>query len=209
MRSAGREASRSNDVAATPASVGPVPADARTPRALLRLARGARECAAGDLAALAPGAPPPLLALADAPRARPQLPATLQRLIIGKARDNPSWGKERIAAEVLLKLGMHVSPRTVRRYMGRGTDDRGGLSDLPDRRRDAATQCGWLQPPRLFRPRRLAMRGAVQSLSQTPNGLRPARVWSWKNVYIGGVPRGIRFIYTSREAFSFPDQVAV
>ena len=55
---------------------------------------------------------------------RPRLPATLQRLITGMARDNPSWGEERIAAELLLKLGIRVSPRTVRRYMGRG--DGGG-----------------------------------------------------------------------------------
>ena len=27
------------------------------------------------------------------------------------------WGEERIAAELLLKLGIRVSPRTVRRYM--------------------------------------------------------------------------------------------
>lgn len=36
------------------------------------------------------------------------------------ARDNPTWGEERIAAELLVKLGLRVSPRTVRRYMGRG-----------------------------------------------------------------------------------------
>lgn len=35
------------------------------------------------------------------------------------ARDNATWGEERIAAELLLKLGIPVSPRTVRRYMGR------------------------------------------------------------------------------------------
>jgi len=35
------------------------------------------------------------------------------------ARDNPTWGEERIAAQLLLKLGLRVSPRTVRRYMVR------------------------------------------------------------------------------------------
>jgi putative transposase len=54
---------------------------------------------------------------------RPRLPADLQRLIAAMARDNPTWGEERIAAELLLKLGMRVSSRTVRRYMARG---RGG-----------------------------------------------------------------------------------
>jgi putative transposase len=50
---------------------------------------------------------------------RPRLPPDLQRLIAGMARDNPTWGEERIAAELLLKLGMRLSPRTVRRYMDR------------------------------------------------------------------------------------------
>jgi putative transposase len=36
-------------------------------------------------------------------------------------RSNPTWGEERIAAELLLKLGLRVSPRTVRRYIARGT----------------------------------------------------------------------------------------
>ena len=36
------------------------------------------------------------------------------------ARANATWGEERIAAELLLKLGLRVSPRTVRRYMSRG-----------------------------------------------------------------------------------------
>ena len=51
---------------------------------------------------------------------RPRLPADLQRLIIAMTRSNPTWGEERIAAELLLKLGIRVSPRTVRRYMARG-----------------------------------------------------------------------------------------
>jgi len=33
------------------------------------------------------------------------------------ASDNPLWGEERIANELLLKLGLRVSPRTVRKYM--------------------------------------------------------------------------------------------
>ena len=35
------------------------------------------------------------------------------------ARANRTWGEERIAAELLLKLGVSLSPRTVRRYMRR------------------------------------------------------------------------------------------
>jgi len=51
------------------------------------------------------------------PRGRPRLPAELQKLIVTMADDNPTWGQERIAAELLLKLGIRISPRTVRRYM--------------------------------------------------------------------------------------------
>ena len=34
------------------------------------------------------------------------------------ARENPVWGEERIADELLVKFGIQVSPRTVRRYLG-------------------------------------------------------------------------------------------
>jgi putative transposase len=48
---------------------------------------------------------------------RPPLPVEVQRLIATMARANVTWGKERIAAELRLKLGITVSPRTVRQYM--------------------------------------------------------------------------------------------
>jgi transposase InsO family protein len=48
---------------------------------------------------------------------RPALPKDLQALIRRMALDNPTWGQERIANELLLKLGLKVSPRTVRKYM--------------------------------------------------------------------------------------------
>lgn len=51
------------------------------------------------------------------PRGRPRLPEYIQKLIRRMARENPTWGEERIAAELLLKLHIGVSPRTVRRYM--------------------------------------------------------------------------------------------
>ena len=38
------------------------------------------------------------------------------------AHDNPTWGQERIANELLLKLGLRVSPRTVRKYMPKRLD---------------------------------------------------------------------------------------
>jgi len=48
---------------------------------------------------------------------RPRIPVELQAIIRQMAQDNPTWGQERIANELLLKLGLRVSPRTVRQYM--------------------------------------------------------------------------------------------
>jgi putative transposase len=47
---------------------------------------------------------------------RPPIPPELQALIRRMAHENPSWGEERIANELLLKLGLRVSPRTIRKY---------------------------------------------------------------------------------------------
>jgi transposase InsO family protein len=48
---------------------------------------------------------------------RPPIPLELRQLIRRMANENPLWGEERIANELLLKLGLRVSPRTVRKYM--------------------------------------------------------------------------------------------
>jgi putative transposase len=48
---------------------------------------------------------------------RPPIPLELRQLIRRMATENPLWGEERIANELLLKLGLRVSPRTVRKYM--------------------------------------------------------------------------------------------
>ena len=53
---------------------------------------------------------------------RPRIPRALQTLIHQMAHDNPPWGQERIANELLLKLGLRVSPRTVRKYMPKRLD---------------------------------------------------------------------------------------
>jgi transposase InsO family protein len=55
---------------------------------------------------------------------RPRIPQCLQDLIATMAHANQTWGEERIAAELLLKLGVSVSPRTVRRYMRRPVPSR-------------------------------------------------------------------------------------
>ena len=50
---------------------------------------------------------------------RPPIPKELRELIRRMARENPGCGQERIANELLLKLGLQVSPRTVAKYMPR------------------------------------------------------------------------------------------
>ncbi len=47
---------------------------------------------------------------------RPRLPKDIRELIVRMARENPTWGQERVASELSLKLGIYVSPRTVRAY---------------------------------------------------------------------------------------------
>src|ERR1700674_691054 len=48
---------------------------------------------------------------------RPSSPPELRSLIRRMAAENPLWGEERIANELLVKLGIRVSPRTVGKYM--------------------------------------------------------------------------------------------
>jgi putative transposase len=48
---------------------------------------------------------------------RPPIPLELRQLIRRMAVENPLWGEERIVNELLLKLAIRVSPRTVRKYM--------------------------------------------------------------------------------------------
>jgi hypothetical protein len=47
---------------------------------------------------------------------RPRLPKDLRVLISEMVRENPTWGQSRVAAELSLKLGISVSPRTVRAH---------------------------------------------------------------------------------------------
>jgi transposase InsO family protein len=60
------------------------------------------------------------------PRGRPRIPRDLQQLIVAMARVNPTWGEERIANELSLKLGIAVSPRTVGRYRVQALPPRDG-----------------------------------------------------------------------------------
>jgi putative transposase len=57
---------------------------------------------------------------------RPALPQQIRELIARMARENPTWGQMRVAAGLYLKLGILVSPRTVRKYWPRERDDHRG-----------------------------------------------------------------------------------
>jgi putative transposase len=50
---------------------------------------------------------------------RPPIPQQIRTLNRRMANENPSWGEERIANELLVKLGIQVSPRTVNKYLPR------------------------------------------------------------------------------------------
>jgi transposase InsO family protein len=47
---------------------------------------------------------------------RPALPREIRELIMRMAHENSKWGQMRVAAELWLKLGILISPRTVRKY---------------------------------------------------------------------------------------------
>ncbi len=51
---------------------------------------------------------------------RPCLPKNIQELIGQMAKENPSWGEERMANELKLKLDIRVSSRTVGKYLAQG-----------------------------------------------------------------------------------------
>jgi putative transposase len=53
---------------------------------------------------------------------RPPLPKDIRRLIARMVSENVTWGEERVADELSLKLGIFVSPRTVRKYWPKPLD---------------------------------------------------------------------------------------
>jgi hypothetical protein len=62
---------------------------------------------------------------------RPRLPRNIRELIAQMARENPTWGQGRVASELSMKLGIYVSPRTIRSYWPLGScAPRGGTAAL-------------------------------------------------------------------------------
>ena len=56
---------------------------------------------------------------------RPRLPGNIRELIVRMVRENPTWGEERVAAELSVKLRILVSPRTIRSYWPSPSSPRG------------------------------------------------------------------------------------
>src|SRR5437870_11702071 len=52
---------------------------------------------------------------------RPPIPPELRSLIRRMAAENPLWGEERIVNELLVKVGIRISPRTVSKYNAKAT----------------------------------------------------------------------------------------
>jgi hypothetical protein len=86
---------------------------------MARLARSPPHRETGNRAPLAPQGLEAVLTWKSRTRlGRPRLSAEVRDLIATMSRDNPLWGSERIRGE-LLKLGIVVSKRSIRRYRWR------------------------------------------------------------------------------------------
>src|SRR5947208_12913199 len=59
------------------------------------------------------------------PAGRPPVTAEVRNLIRRLAAENPTWGEQRIADELLLKLQIRLSPRTVAKYSKQRPGPRG------------------------------------------------------------------------------------
>ena len=92
------------------------PDDGRT-GAGVRLAQRARHREARDVAQMAPHGVSDVLALEVAPARPATLPKNIRELVRQTARENPTWGEQRIADELSLRLGIKVSARTVGKYL--------------------------------------------------------------------------------------------
>ena len=66
------------------------------------------------------------------PRGRPRIPAQLRKHVAEMASSNPTWGEKRIADELLLKIGIRISPRTVPGYMPKPPQRPGGSETTLD-----------------------------------------------------------------------------
>jgi putative transposase len=128
---------------------------------------------------------------------RPAIPTDLRALIRRMARDNPSWGEERIANERLLKLGLCVSPRTVRKYLPKRLDH-GWHRRVPSQRwrtfvrnhalAIVARDFCWVQHHNQGRPHMSLGPGIPQPPPHPPAPLQAHRHWLPAHLRVVGRP---------------------
>jgi hypothetical protein len=107
----------------------PDPARNDRPGALLQLAGGPDRNSAGDFIKRHRTAFKPFWRWKSRNRGRPPLPRNIRDLIRRMSKQNPTWGEERIANELSLKLGIRVAPGTVGKYL-RASRPRGTTGKL-------------------------------------------------------------------------------
>jgi putative transposase len=135
---------------------------------------------------------------------RPHLPADIRELIATMSRENVLWGTERIRGE-LLKLGIAVSNRSIRRYRWRGP----GRPPSPAWRTFLANHAHALWAADLFTVRTLTFR-TLYVLFFVGHGRRellhfrvtahPTAAWVWQQV-INATPwgRSPRYLLRDRD----------
>jgi hypothetical protein len=106
---------------------------------------------------------------------RPPIPKELRELIRRMARENVLWGEERIANELLLKLGVRISPRTVGKYLPKRSPnpDVDGRRVRSCERNQCSADC---TTSTLFRRRRRSRRTtrAAEPMTENADALRSA-----------------------------------
>jgi hypothetical protein len=130
---------------------------------MVRLAAGAHGGAAGDVPPVAAPTVTPVLVGTIVPWTAP-IPVELQALIRQMGRDHLTWGQRRIANELRLKLGLRVSPRTVRKYMPKPLDRAPGHRVPAQRWRTFVRNHAW----------DLIVRGVASALTR---GIQAFAVW--------------------------------
>jgi len=95
---------------------------------------------------------------------RPPIPTDLQAPIRHMARANVTWGQKRIANELRLKLGLRVSPRTVRKHLPKGLTSGPGRCATSQRWRSFIRNHAW----------DLIVQGVYAELTQ---GVQALSVW--------------------------------
>jgi hypothetical protein len=137
---------------------------------------------------------------------RPPIPVKLQGLIRQMTRDNLTWGQRRIANELRLKLGLQVSPRTVRKYMPQRLDRGPGHCGTSQRWGTFVRNHAW----DLIRAAGMDLSRSVQAVSARMG--RYLQCWRGRAARNGGqgpAHRGTRAMVVRREALSAPVTWAV